>query len=155
MEQDMNYPAIDSDANIALLQKIYANAKTGADATGFAIGKARGEKLRETLKLELEGYENYLNESARLLRAAKTEPKPNGIMSRAGLWLSFHANTLADASNRKIAEMLTESAMTGINDMIESIYDHQDAEEPAKHLAARLMQLREKYINSMKYFLTH
>ena len=138
-----------------LLQGIYQTAAMFMDGANALKAKIKDEKLKDTIALECHGIDNIMDEAVRIMRSKKIEPKLPNIFARAASWMGIQLNSLISAENRRTAEIMMDGCLMGIYGCIENIYDFQKASPEIKELGENLMRILEKYLDSMKYFLTH
>ena len=138
-----------------LLQGIYQTASMFLEGAEALKPKIKDQKLKDTIELESKGIDRIMDEAARIMRSKKIEPKAPSFFTRAAAWMGVQFHSLINAENRRIAEMMTEGCNIGIYGCIENIYDFQKADQSIKELCESLMHILEKYLESMKYFLTH
>ena len=138
-----------------LLQGVYQTASMFLNAIDALIPKVKDQKMKDTMELERRGVDKIMDDAVRIMRSKKIEPKAPNIFTRAAAWMGVQFNSLINADNRHIAEMMTEGCTMGIYGSIENIYDFQKADTEIKKLCEDLMHILEEYLNSMKYFLTH
>lgn len=144
-----------AECNEKLLQGIYQAASMFMISCDALKPKIKDQKLKDTLALQNEGVDNIIDKTVRELRKMKIEPKTPALFTRAAAWMGIQFNSMISAENRHIAEMMIEGCTMGIYSCVEHIYDYQKADKSIKALCEDLMHLFEKYLDSMKYFLTH
>jgi hypothetical protein len=141
--------------NTRLLQRVYTCAATCLVCADALKDKTHDAKLKDTIRMMCDGYDGILDKAAVGLRRNKAQPKGNSLLIKAAAWGGIQLNMIMDNSNRRIAETMIGTCTEGINEMIETIWDHKAASKTNKNLAEELMHMNAKNINGMKYFLTH
>lgn len=136
-----------------LLQAIVENARTGADACDQLLTRTDDIEVRRELMLERQQYQEAARDAETRLYNQGIEPKPQGAMARAGMWMGMQLNTLTDRSPSHIADMVIQGATMGVVDLTKARNSYPDADADAQGIAAALITCQQEAIERLKTFL--
>ena len=94
-----------------LLNFIYQNSQMGVDTIRQLIGVVEDKDLKEHLKTQFQGYEEFHQAAKELLNEHGYDEKGLGIVEKARTYFMINLQTMTDPSASHIASMLiTEAA---------------------------------------------
>ncbi len=142
MNQDLN-----------LLQKIVENARSGADACSQLVDRCEDEGMQRELRAQRDDYESAARDAEKLLEKNGIQPRPKGMMARAGMWFGMQINTMMDRSASHIADISIQGATMGIVEMTKARNSNPDAGADAQGIAAWMIERQQQAVDRMKTFL--
>jgi len=138
---------------VRLLQDVVRNARTGEAAAEHLLDKVSDPGMRGELSVERERYRDAAREAEQALTASGGQPEPQGIASRAGMWLGTELNALMDTSNAHIAEMVIQGATMGVIEMTKARNSCPEADSRAAGIASRFIVMQNDIIDRQKAYL--
>ncbi len=138
-----------------LLESLHKNVSMGKESVMDIMSKVRGEELREELTGQLDKYGQFINEINAELRETVGRSKSESMMTKIAAKLGIEMNTLTDATEQHIAQMIIEGTTMGITDTIRLVrdYENTNCSESALKLAKSVIDFQEKTVSRMKKFL--
>ncbi len=138
-----------------LLGELYKNINMGADALRDVIPKVKGSDLSCELTSQLDSYCAFSDRASKHLTRIGGQPKEKGVMSKMGAKIGIEMNTLVDATDAHIAQMIIEGTTMGITDTIRLVrdYENSNCSEDALGLAREVVSYQEKTVEKMKSYL--
>lgn len=142
--------------NNELLLYIYENANMGVKSTTTLIRTINNKdnKIKKILESELKGYERFLNDSKKLLKKYKQQPKESNFMKEMSSFMGIKMEMLKDNSDARVADMLTKGFTMGNIDITKKIDMYEnDADKEILKLAKELLEFGKKNIEILKPYL--
>ena len=136
-----------------LLQSIVENARTGLDACDQMIAKTKDAAIRDELMSQRTEYQNFAQNAERALFAEGAQPHTKSMMSKAGMWMGIQMNTLMDASQSHIAELLIQGTTMGVIGMTRDQGNLPEASAEAQGMATAFIQSQQSAIDRLKTLL--
>jgi aspartate/tyrosine/aromatic aminotransferase len=138
-----------------LLRALYKNVKMGSDSIINIMPKVEGSELRQELTAELNRYEEFAKEIGKELYDAGEEPKEENLLTKLGAKMGMAMNTMMDATDSHIAQMMIEGATMGITENVKLLreYENKACSERALTLARETVQFMEDSVERMKNYL--
>jgi len=144
------------DENIELLEYIYKNAEMGVYSCNKLIQDINGKenKIKKIIEGILKGYENYLNESKRIIKKNKYDLKKTNIMAKISSNIQMKMEVAKDNSDAAIAHLLTQGLTMGCVDIASKIDRYEnDADKKVLNLAKRYLKFQKEAIDILKPYL--
>ena len=111
-----------------LLNFIYQNSQMGVDTIRQLIGVVGDKDLKEHLKTQFQGYEEFHQAAKELLNEHGYDEKGLGIMEKARTYFMINLQTITDPSVSHIASMLITGSSMGIVEAIQKYRQYEDAD---------------------------
>ena len=141
------------DGNAELLNFIYQNSQMGVDTIRQLIGVVDDKPLREQLKEEFQGYEEFHEAAKELLHERGYDEKGLGTLEKARTYFMINVQTICDSSASHIAEMLINGSSMGVVEAIQKYNEYENAEPEIRTLMDKLRKFEEHNIEKLKEFL--
>lgn len=135
-----------------LLQYVHKTADMGCEGIVTVLDYVEDQRLKETLKGQMEGYKALKTEAERLLKAKGVEPNGVGAMAKVSTEVMSAGKLLMDRSPSKIAEMTIQGNNMGVSKTLQHLHDYHGG-GAAKELAQRLLSAEESGTEQLKAFL--
>ena len=103
--------------NHKALNDTYKNAHIALQSISDLLPDVKDNELKEELKNEYEGYENFMSELNAYMEENNIERKDINFFKKAMLWSSIKMKTIIDDSRNQIAEMMLNGTVMGINEL--------------------------------------
>lgn len=139
--------------NARLLNFVYQNAQMGVDSIRQLMGIVENKELKEHLKTQFQGYEEFQNTARQMLEENGFDEKEISAFSKISTYLMINMQLLTDKSATHIAEMMIQGSNMGVIDAIKNLNDCEDAEQEIRNLMEKLQKFEEHNIDKLKEFL--
>ena len=121
-----------------LLNFIYQNSQMGVDTIRQLIGVVEDKDLKEHLKTQFQGYEEFHQAAKELLNEHGYDEKGLGIVEKARTYFMINLQTMTDPSASHIASMLITGSSMGIVEAIQKYRQYEDADPKIRDLMDKL-----------------
>ena len=138
-----------------LLEQVYKNVKMGADSIVKLMGKVTDGEFKGDLTDQLNGYESLAAKAKERLAELGVEAKEENPITRFWASVGMTMNTLADASDSHIAQMVAEGSNMGITDSIKLLrdYENSNVSEEALGFAREVIKFEEHNLEVAKSYI--
>ena len=113
-----------------LLNFIYQNSQMGVDTIRQLIGVVEDKDLKEHLKTQFQGYEEFHQAAKELLNEHGYDEKGLGIVEKARTYFMINLQTMTDPSASHIASMLITGSSMGIVEAIQKYRQYENHIQP-------------------------
>ena len=139
--------------NARLLNFVYQNAQMGVDSIRQLMGIVENKELKEHLKAQFQGYEEFQDTARRMLEENGFDEKEISAFSKISTYLMINMQLLTDKSTTHIAEMMIQGNTMGMTKSLKHLHDYHGKDERVRDLANKLLKTEEANIQQMKKFL--
>ncbi len=144
------------DENLELLEYIYKNSEMGVYSCEKLIQDINGKenKIKKPLEGILKGYENFKQDSKKLIKKNKYELKTNGMMAKMSASMQMKMEVAKDNSDSAIAKLLTQGLTMGTVDITAKIDRYEkDADKKIIKMAKDYLKFQKESIDFLKDYL--
>ena len=144
------------DENLELLEYIFKNAEMGAYSSEKLIQDLNGKenKIKKVVEGILKGYENFKQESKKLIKKNKYQLETSGIMAKMSSSMSMKMEVAKDNSDAAMAKLLTQGLTMGCVDIAAKIDRYEnDADKKILKLAKDYLKFQKESIDFLKDYL--
>ena len=141
------------DYNVKAINDTYKNAHIALQSISDLLPEVQDEDLKNELREEYEGYEKIIGEISSFMKGKKIEPKDINPIKKAMLFSSIKMKTLFNNSRNKVAEMMINGTVMGINELTAMINQDVRLDSEVSEQIKNLLELEEKYEEKLKKFL--
>ena len=144
------------DENLEMLEYIYKNSEMGFYSCSELIKDINGKenKIKKILEGILKGYENYVQESKRIIKKYSYELKKNSIFSKISSSMAMKMEVDKDNSDAAMAKLLTQGLTMGCVDIASKIDRYEkDCDKKILSLAKRYLKFQKEAIDILKPYL--
>jgi len=142
--------------NNELLEYIYQTTDMGKKGLIHLL-KALNEKnnkIKKDIEKHLEKYEEYQDESKKLLDKNNIKPKSKGLMVEMMNKMGVNMNVMMDNSDSKIAEIIIQGLTMGIVELEKKIKTYEEeVDKDIIKLAKKVLKFQEKSLEKIKEYL--
>ncbi|MDF2544842.1 MAG: hypothetical protein K0S47_4560 [Herbinix sp.] len=142
-----------NNADQSLLEQTYKNATMGVLAIESVLDKAKNQDFSNDLHRQMQGYQELASKSKEELDKLGVEAKEKSIYDKTMLKGSIKMNTMMDASDSHIADMVIKGSTMGITEMSKLLHEHPHADGTCTKIAREFVTEEEKNIDIMKSYL--
>ena len=136
------------------LNGVYQNIRTAIQSIEDILPQVIDADLKKELASEEDRYIALEKECELLAKANKIEGmKDNNWFEKARLWGSIKLSTMADKTNRNIAELMLMGTFMGYLTCIKDQADHKDVSKEVDEILNNLKEFERSNIDSLIPFL--
>ena len=139
--------------NHKALNDTYKNAHIALQSISDLLPDVKDNELKEELKNEYEGYENFMSELNAYMEENNIERKDINFFKKAMLWSSIKMKTIIDDSRNQIAEMMLNGTVMGINELTAMKNEGENFDPKVTEFIEKLLTLEEDYEQRLRKFL--
>lgn len=110
--------------NRALLTEMYSNTRMALENINSVLPKVKSKFMISELTAQMESYGNMANRTSELMHQRSMEPKEPNLMEKAMAKLGINMNTLIDATDSHIADMMAKGCNMGADSLSEAYAKH-------------------------------
>ena len=139
--------------NHKALNDTYKNAHIALQSISDLLPDVKDNELKEELKTEYEGYENFMSELNAYMEENNIERKDINFFKKAMLWSSIKMKTIIDDSRNQIAEMMLNGTVMGINELTAMKNEGENFDPKVTEFIEKLLTLEEDYEQRLRKYL--
>lgn len=144
------------DENLELLEYMYKNSEMCVHSLTKLLEDLgnRENKIKKLIDEEKKTYQNFMDESKKIMKKHKYEPKENSIMKKMMSTMGIKKEVMSDNSDAAIAHMLTEGINLGILDIETKIKNYKESVDKKTYkLAKEYLEFQQGEIEKLKEYL--
>ncbi len=138
---------------IRLLRECDSGAKMGIDALTDVLDRAENDAFRETLAQAKEDHEQLSRDVQQQLNRFGDHGKQPSSVASVMSWLKTNMELLADGSDAKIADLMTDGCNMGVKSLSKYLNQYQAADEASKSLTQKLIGMEETLARQIRPYL--
>ena len=142
-----------TDADRAVLNESYRNARMGREAINVVIGKVEDDDLALDLNRQACKFVQMEEKMQKEYQKAREMPPEENIINKTTLWGGIQMNTLLNASTEHLADLMIQGNTRGITDLMKVVKANKSVQKEYYELAQELMDFEEKNIEKLKAYL--
>lgn len=143
---------IQSDT-IKLLRECDAGIKMGVASIDDVLEYVRDEKFKKLLADCKDKHDKLKEEILKLLEEYHDDGKEPSAMAKSMSWMKTNVKLVMKESDETIADLMTDGCNMGVKSLHKYLNQYQAAEEKAKDITKRLINLEEKLAVDIRCFL--
>ena len=138
-----------------MLESLYKNVKMGSDSIIKLMDKVTGDDFKAALTKQIDGYEKIAERVRKHLNAMGVRAKEENPMIKLWSSVGMAMNTMMDASDSHIAQLIAEGSTMGITDGIKLLRDYENTgvSEEALGFAREIIKFEEHNLEVAKGFV--
>lgn len=138
---------------IRLLRECDAGIKMGIASIDDVIDYVSHDKLRKCLEDCRAKHVKLQQEMEGMLTEYHDDGKDPNIVAKSMSWMKTNVKLVMNESDHTIADLMTDGCNMGIKSLHKYLNQYQAAEEKAKDIAKRLINIEEKLTLEIREFL--
>lgn len=138
---------------IELLKECNAGIKMGVNGIEEVYDKVEDERFKRILDSSKEEHQRLGSETHELLNRYHDSGKEPGIMAKSMSWLKMNMTFAMEAGDGTAADLLTDGCNMGIKSLNRYMNKYKAAEEKAKDIAKRLVNVEERLVKDIRPYL--
>lgn len=138
---------------IKLLTECDAGIKMGVSSIDEVLEYVSNEKFRNCLTACREKHEKLKSEIQELLDKYHDEGKEPNVMAKSMSWIKTNVKLVLNESDETIADLMTDGCNMGVKSLHKYLNQYKAAEEKAKDITKRLINIEEKLTLDIREYL--
>ena len=138
---------------IELLKECNAGIKMGVSAIEEVYDNVSDEKFKELLFLCKKEHQKLGDETHNLLNKYHDTGKEPNPMAKGMSWLKTNVMLTLDESDNTVADLITDGCNMGVKSLNRYLNQYTAAEEKAKDITKRLINLEKQLTTDMQKYL--
>lgn len=138
---------------IKLLRECDAGIKMGVESIDGVLEYVHDERLRKLLAACKDKHLKLQDDIQVLLDQYHDEGKEPGAVAKSMSWIKTNLKLIMDQSDATIADLMTDGCNMGVKSLGRFLNQYKAADEKAKDITKRLMNLEEKLTVDIRCFL--
>ena len=142
-----------TEADKAVLDESYKNARMGREAINVMIGKVDDDDLALDLNRQACKFVQLEEKMEKRYQKEHMTPPEDKFMDKTMLWGGIQMNTLLNASTEHLADMMIQGNTKGITELMKVVKRTKSAQKEYCEMAEEIMDFEEKNIEKLKAYL--
>lgn len=142
-----------SNNTIELLKKCNAGVKMGVSSINEVLDYVKDDNLRNILNKSKDKHSQLGDDTHIMLNKYHEEGKEPNPMAKAMSWIKTNFKISNSHTDSTIADLIVDGCNMGTKSLYKYLNDYSDAEEKAKDIAKRLINIEEKLITDLRCYL--
>lgn len=142
-----------NDDTIELLRECNAGIKMGVSTIDNVFDAVESNELRELLFKSKQEHEKLGNETRRLLNDYDDSGKEPAPMAKGMSWIKTNVMLSMNPGDKTVSDLITDGCNMGVKSLNRYLNEYEAAEEKAKDIAKRLINLEEELAEEISCFL--
>lgn len=138
---------------VKLLQECDAGVKMGIASIDEVLEKVCASEFRKLLVESREHHEKLENEIDDLLKQYNAEEKDPNPIAKGMSWMKTNMKIGMNHDDSTVAELITDGANMGVKSLNQYLNKYEAADEKAKKICERLIQIEEKLGKELQKYL--
>lgn len=138
---------------IKLLRECDAGIKMGVASIDDVLDYVHDEKMQKCLSDCKEKHEKLKDDIQVLLDTYHDDGKEPNPMAKGMSWMKTNVKLVMNESDQTIADLMTDGCNMGVKSLSKYLNQYRAAEEKAKDITKRLIDLEEKLAQDMRDYL--
>lgn len=142
-----------SSDTINLLRECNAGIKMGVSSIDEVLDNVKDDILKNILVDSKEKHSQLGDDTAELLGKYHESGKEPNPMAKAMSWIKTNFKISNDNSSSTIADLIVDGCNMGVKSLYKYLNQYSSAEESAKDIAKKLVNIEEKLVTDLRGFL--
>lgn len=142
-----------SSDTVNLLRECNAGIKMGVSSIDEVLDSVKDKQLMDILTASKQKHSDLGNDTHEMLDKYNDDGKEPNPMAKAMSWIKTNFKISNNNSSSTIAELIVDGCNMGIKSLYKYLNEYSNAEEKAKDIAKKLINIEEKLIVDLRAFL--
>lgn len=142
-----------SNDTIELLKECNAGIKMGVSSINDVFEYVKDEKLKDILNASKDKHSQLGDDTHIMLNKYHEDGKEPNPMAKAMSWIKTNFKISNSHSDSTIADLIVDGCNMGTKSLYKYLNDYSNAEEEAKDIAKRLINIEENLITDLRSYL--
>ena len=138
---------------VKLLKECDAGSKMAVSSIDDVLDKVHDEELLKLLHESKEHHTKLGNDLHSMLNELQEDEKEPSAMAKGMSWMKTNVKIGMDDRDETIADLMTDGCDMGIKSLYRYLNKYQAADEDAKKIAHRLIEIEEELRKKLQKFL--
>ena len=138
---------------IKLLRECDAGVKMGVSSIDDVLGVVRSKGLKEYLTQCRNEHVKLNDEIQAALERFHDDGKDPNPLAKGMSWIKTNVKLAADESDETVADLMTDGCNMGVKSLNKYLNEYEAADEHAKDITKRLINLEEKLAVDIRKYL--
>ena len=141
------------DDTIKLLRECNAGIKMGVTSLNDVLDHVNDDHMRDILQESKKVHEKLGNETHKYLNEYHDQGKEPAVTAKMMSWMKTNAKLGGEESDRTVADLITDGCNMGVKSLHKYINQYPEADEQAKQIARRLVNIEERLSVDLRNYL--
>ncbi|MGN0605338.1 MAG: hypothetical protein ACI4JM_02330 [Oscillospiraceae bacterium] len=142
-----------SSDTVNLLRECNAGIKMGVSSIDEVLDSVKDNELLNILTDSKQKHSDLGNDTHEMLNKYNDDGKEPNPMAKAMSWIKTNFKISNNNSSSTIAELIVDGCNMGIKSLYKYLNEYSNADEKAKDIAKKLINIEEKLIVDLRAFL--
>ncbi len=138
---------------IKLLRECDAGIKMGVSSIDEVILYVHDETFKNHLMICKQKHDELKEEIQTYLQECQDEGKEPNAIAKGMSWIKTNMKLMVEESDETIADLITDGCNMGVKSLHKYLNQYQNAQEKAKDITKRLINLEEKLAVDIRSYL--
>ncbi len=142
-----------SGSTVKLLRECNAGIKMGIESIDEVLDSVKDSELKEILISSKDKHSVLESDTGKLLEEYNEEGKEPNPMAKAMSWIKTNFKMSNDNSSSTVADLIIDGCNMGVKSLYKYLNQYSNADEKAKDIAKRLINIEEKLVQDLRCYL--
>ena len=142
-----------SSDTVNLLRECNVGIKMGVSSIDEVLDSVKDDKMKNILIDSKEKHSQLGDDTAEMLDKYHESGKEPNPVAKAMSWIKTNFKISNSHNDSTIADLIVDGCNMGTKSLYKYLNDYSDAEEKAKDIAKRLINIEEKLITDLRGYL--
>lgn len=144
---------MENNDTVELLKECNAGIKMGVSSIEEVLSKVKNEEFEALLEKCKEAHQFLGSETRDLLNKLGEEGKEPNAMAKGMSWIKTNVMLCVDECDNTVADLITDGCNMGVKSLNRYLNKYQAADEKAKDVTKRLIDLEHKLTIDIRKYL--
>ena len=144
---------MNSQDTVKLLRECDAGVKMGVESIDDVLNDVQSEELKLRLNESKEKHLVLQEDIHKILKQYHDDGKDPNPIAKSMSWMKTSMKMVMNESDHTVADLMTDGCNMGVKSLHKYLNQYKNADEKAKDIAKRLINLEEKLALDIRAFL--
>ena len=144
---------MNSQDTVKLLRECDAGVKMGVESIDDVLKDVKSEELKQRLNESKEKHLVLQEDIHKLLKQYHDDGKDPNPIAKSMSWMKTSMKMVMNESDHTVADLMTDGCNMGVKSLHKYLNQYKNADEKAKDIAKRLINLEEKLALDIRAYL--
>ena len=144
---------MNSQDTVKLLRECDAGVKMGVESIDDVLNDVKSEELKQRLNESKEKHLVLQEDIHKLLKQYHDDGKDPNPIAKSMSWMKTSMKMVMNESDHTVADLMTDGCNMGVKSLHKYLNQYKNADEKAKDIAKRLINLEEKLALDIRAYL--
>lgn len=142
-----------NDDTIELLKECNAGIKMGISSIEEVLQEVKNSELKNKLEKCMKEHKKLENETQEILNNYEDSGKEPNPMAKSMSWIKTNFKMAVSPTDETISDLITDGCNMGVKSLNKYLNEYEAAEEKAKDITKKLINLEEKLAVDIRKYL--